>query len=167
MTSDEFLVQMAKLSAAYRKDISGATAEVYFEALEDLHPSDLASAVSWTIKTTRFLPSPAEIRERAKHERVGRIDRSAREHRWALPLPAEPKAPAIPECVTDYGPGDVKNILADLTPQLSKAEQQLKPDPPVKTSSGFDPEDMEARMARATAMLKAFREYNAQQGVTW
>ena len=151
MTSEEFLQQMAKLAAGFRKTLNEATAEVYYEALGNIAPADLAASVAWAIKTTRFLPTPAELLERARYERTTRLK--------ALPPAPEPQA--LPEWVTEEG--DVRTLVAGLQVTLTSAIGRIESiRPPSQSRPGEQPFlSPDERMARATAMLKAHRDWMA------
>ena len=154
MTSEEFLQQMAKLAAGFRKTLNEATAEVYYEALGNIAPADLAASVAWAIKTTRFLPTPAELLERARYERTTRLK--------ALPAAASaPEPQALPEWVTEEA--DVRKLVDDLQVTLTSALRRVESIPPPTQARPGEPPQLsqDERMAKATAMLKAHRDWMA------
>lgn len=71
-------LSVASLRAAYpNANLPVETVAVYVAALDDLEPGDVAAAVAKIIKTSRFFPTVAEIREAVGETRLN------------LPSPAE------------------------------------------------------------------------------
>jgi hypothetical protein len=58
----KFAIEMAKLCAAFGKELQTATTEVYFEALEDLDARRVLPAMAELRKTSEFFPRPVHIR---------------------------------------------------------------------------------------------------------
>jgi hypothetical protein len=63
MTKESAATCLAALTAAYSKELPKPTARIYIQALQDLPPEPLAEATAVIIKTSRWFPSIAEIRE--------------------------------------------------------------------------------------------------------
>lgn len=87
MTRAEFAREMARLAAAYRTDVSEATATLYFEILGGLDARDLADAVRDHVTCCKWFPQVAELFDAAdtfKQERL-RVEREARRPVAAIP----------------------------------------------------------------------------------
>lgn len=78
-----FAAALAMLAEAYAETVSHARAAAYFLALEDLAIGELEAAVHTCLRTCRFFPRPAELREAIE----GSIADQA-EHAWARFLTA-------------------------------------------------------------------------------
>lgn len=59
----QILKALSTLQLAYSTDLSVERLEMYVEMLEDIHPVTLEQAVKNIVKTRKFLPTVAEIRE--------------------------------------------------------------------------------------------------------
>jgi hypothetical protein len=158
MTSTEFLPHMSRLAAAFRKDVTQATLEVYLEALGALDVADFALAVRWAIRHKTYLPSPAELLERGKHERTARV----------RALPPIEAAGALPEWVTESEDIDVKAMVAELLPKLAMAAQRVESIRPAPSARAGEAPPMSnpERIAKAGAELERYRAWLVQQGMT-
>lgn len=92
---------MAKLAEVYREALSDLLVEAYFEALEDYELEFIEPAIQYLIRTAKWFPKPAEIREAASQFR-GEARRKA--------LPAPPRALGERTLMVD----EVKAFLAEL-----------------------------------------------------
>src|SRR5260370_15420590 len=66
MTSQDiplFVQEMTRMTVAYRQPCSEALIDVFFDALSDLPIEQVAAAVRDLIKRSRFMLTPADIRE--------------------------------------------------------------------------------------------------------
>jgi hypothetical protein len=59
----EFLKIVTAMSEMYQRDCSAAVIDLYFQALSDLAIEQVEAAVVSLLKTAKFMPRPAEIRE--------------------------------------------------------------------------------------------------------
>lgn len=60
---EQFALLMLGLGETYGEAISDARMEIYFRALDDLALDDIRKAVNVHVRTQKFFPRPAEIRE--------------------------------------------------------------------------------------------------------
>ena len=85
MTTSEFALCMAKLSAAYRERLEQSTVEVYYAVLGAYDRCELDHAILEVIEDLPRFPTVADLRIR-----VQRIRRDANASRSRLPPPSEP-----------------------------------------------------------------------------
>lgn len=68
MTKDQaphFFKRLAAMSELFDAKFSEVKAELYFDALKDLDIEDVIRALNESVRTKKFMPRPAEIRELA------------------------------------------------------------------------------------------------------
>ena len=65
ITLEDVAAPIAMLAGAFERAISKAGIKAYQVALSDLTPGELTTATEAALKTCRFMPSPAELRELA------------------------------------------------------------------------------------------------------
>lgn len=101
---------------------------IYVEALADLPPDLLATAVQQCIRTCRFFPKPAELRNAIADELAERLDafnRRIAERRVALPAP-EPPGPRSAEDIAH-----VERVLAPLRTAIRSRRRVFSGLPPL------------------------------------
>jgi hypothetical protein len=87
-----FAVLMLGLGETYGEPVSEARMEIYFAALSDLDLPDIRAALNVLVRTSKFFPRPAEIREAVCGSAEDRaelawsaVQRIVRAHGWANP----------------------------------------------------------------------------------
>ena len=63
---EDVAAPIAMLAGAFERAISKAGIKAYQIALSDLTPDELTTATEAALKTCRFMPSPAELRDRRR-----------------------------------------------------------------------------------------------------
>jgi hypothetical protein len=88
----EFATLMLGLGETYGEAVSDARMEIYFAALADFEMSAIRAALNVHVRTSKFFPRPAEIREAIGGSAEDRaevawsaVQRLVRRHGWANP----------------------------------------------------------------------------------
>lgn len=81
LNRERFSQRISVLCEAFGRDITRALLEAYWIALEELEESDFDRAVATCLKGSRFMPTPAEIRDAAGENLAVRADAAWREVR--------------------------------------------------------------------------------------
>ena len=76
--SDVLAAAMVIFATVYRESITPQLSEIYLKALGDLTVKDFKDAVNHLVKTSKYFPKPAEIREA--------VDSFQRQEDWERPL---------------------------------------------------------------------------------
>lgn len=67
---------LAKACCAYSRSMTPETLAVYYEALEDVDPQNLADGMLWHLRFSKWWPTPADLRRKA--ERFAAIYRNTK-----------------------------------------------------------------------------------------
>lgn len=151
----DFGLELTRLGAAYREDISRATAEVYFEELADFDLVDVRLAVRQAIRASKWLPKIAELRDgvsaiqrrRRESESNQRFLAEAKQQALAPPSVFQKLAEVLPL------PG---NRVVDMLVEDKRAPRQELPRP---TPADF--EHHEQKKAAAVRLLRAMESESA------
>jgi hypothetical protein len=73
---ERFCLLVSSLFEIFRQKPSEMQLELYWQALNDLEQSLFESAVHSLIRTARFMPSPAEIRDAAREAARSRVEKT-------------------------------------------------------------------------------------------
>jgi len=82
---DRFIRVLAGLCVAFNRENSEILLDVYWEALDDLSIEALERAAREAVRESKFMPPPAELRDRTGANNVAAIhERLEREHQIRL-----------------------------------------------------------------------------------
>ncbi len=59
----EFVARVAAIGELFGKELSQAVMQIYWETLKDLSLADFQTATNIVVKSSKFMPRPAELRE--------------------------------------------------------------------------------------------------------
>lgn len=62
----DFAAMLATLATTFNRPVTELLADAYWTALQDIPPNDLRAAVTECLRSCRFMPTPAEIREKCQ-----------------------------------------------------------------------------------------------------
>ena len=80
--SDVLAAAMVIFATVYRESITPQLSEIYLKALGDLTVKDFKDAVNHVVKTSKYFPKPADIREA--------VDSFQRQEDWERPFWSSP-----------------------------------------------------------------------------
>ena len=105
MEKKEFAKIMTGLGTVYNKEFKPNQVAIWYEFLKDVNENDLKEAVSNLIKTNKFLPTIAEIRQEITKRNVKELS-----------LNAEDEWEEVRKAIRNFDIYDSENALASLKP---------------------------------------------------